>query len=212
MDGHPFANNTWTQVNNKYFHWLFTHYDVSEENQKKLIDLQLNGHCQYIIIGREICPTTGNKHLQGFVSFKNQVRRSSLIKLLGECFVKPMITKGSTDDCINYCKKDGDFTEIGEPVLTSKRAKGMLDILDDIANLIGESEWDTQYKDVLSIVCDAIDELYEDATHIALYFAPDDDDLQCETDDDMDDDIDDDIDDDAPVGVKRKRTCIDFNY
>lgn len=202
MDGHPYANNTWTQVNNKYYHWLFTHYDVSEENQKKLMDLQLSGGCQYIIFGREICPTTGNKHLQGFVSFKSQIRRSSLIKLLGECFVKPMITKGTTDDCIEYCKKDGDFTEVGTPVLTSKRAKGMLDILDDIVTTIEDANWETSQEDIYNYLNDALADLYDDATHIALYFDIDDDDMQYESDDDAD------MEDEPPA----KRAHIDFNY
>lgn len=158
---HPHTINDWTSVNNKYYHWLFTHYDVTPENQTKLLALQGTNNVRYIVFGREICPTSGRKHLQGFISFSNQVRRSTLVKLLGDCWVGPMKQKGTTDECIAYAKKDGDWSEAGEPILTTDRAKGMLYMLGDLESIletISEPLQD-EFYDLLSDISDAVYDL-----------------------------------------------------
>lgn len=184
---HPFANNNWTEVNNKYYHWIFTHYDVDEDTQTKLLLLPDQQKCKYIIFGRETCPTSGRKHLQGFISFTNQVRRSSVAKLLGDCFIKPMVTKGSTDACIEYCKKDGDWIERGTPSLTSKRAEGMLNLLGELQDFVEEHIDETNNQIIMSIA----DDIAFHAFDLLAYFNPDHVLLQCDTDDETyDSDID----------------------
>lgn len=71
-----------------------------------------NLDCKYIIYGKEIAPTTGTRHLQGFVYFGNPRTISGVRRVLTGCHVES--ARGSFEQCITYCKKDGDYTERGE--------------------------------------------------------------------------------------------------
>lgn len=66
---------------------------------------------KYYIIGKEICPTTGRKHLQFFIILNKKKRLSSLRKKL-LCHTEQ--ARGTNDECINYCKKDNDFIQYGD--------------------------------------------------------------------------------------------------
>lgn len=84
----------------------------------------------YVCYGKEICPTTGRKHLQGYFQFKKPTKYLSLppfkncpdaeynddktIKTVGRSkWIKP--ARGSLEQCIDYCSKEGDFYERGTP-------------------------------------------------------------------------------------------------
>ena len=69
----------------------------------------LEGVVDYLIFGREI-GESGTPHLQGFVSFPSRKRLRQVIQTLGQCHcsIARYIMKS-----IEYCKKDGDFEEIG---------------------------------------------------------------------------------------------------
>lgn len=180
-NAHPYARQHWTDVNNKYQHWLFTHYDVSSANEAKLASLVPDGHCLYIVWGREICPTTNRQHLQGFITFKNQVRKSSVVKYLGDCWCGPMVTKGNTDDCIAYCKKEGNYVEHGTPILTSTRLQGMYAVLGDLQQYCNDNESDDT---------DELDYLVYDLTQhffdVMACYDPDSEACQCSYDSDED--------------------------
>lgn len=66
---------------------------------------------KYLVYGREVAPTTGTPHLQGYVAFANAKTISAVRKLLPGCH----ITKAAGDSAQNrtYCIKDGDFEEFG---------------------------------------------------------------------------------------------------
>ena len=72
--------------------------------------------CVYIIYGKEVA-STGTPHLQGFVSFKNAKSLKAVIKLMTPRHVEDAVTITSA---IEYCKKDGDFTERGVKPKTAK--------------------------------------------------------------------------------------------
>lgn len=74
--------------------------------------------CKYIIYGKEV-GASGTPHLQGFVSFDNQMTLSAAIKRLPGCHVEIAI---APDAAIDYCKKDGDWTERGQ--WTTQKEKG----------------------------------------------------------------------------------------
>lgn len=74
--------------------------------------------CKYIVYGKEV-GASGTPHLQGFVSFENQMSLKAAIKKLPGCHVEIAI---APDAAIEYCKKDGDFTERGS--YTTKKEKG----------------------------------------------------------------------------------------
>jgi len=93
--------------------WRFTHnnYDGTY--------VEDNVECEYIIYGKEIAPTTGTPHLQGFIYFKSLKSQKQLRALLPDCDVR---ISDFPEQCIAYCKKDGDFTERGECPTFDKRA------------------------------------------------------------------------------------------
>lgn len=72
-----------------------------------------------MVYGKEV-GESGTPHLQGLCFFKNARTLHQAIKLLPECHVE--ITR-NVQASIEYCKKDGDFTERGVPPM-SQKAKG----------------------------------------------------------------------------------------
>lgn len=74
--------------------------------------------CKYIIYGKEV-GESGTPHLQGFVSFVNEKSLKQVIAMLPGCHVEKAI---APDAAIEYCKKDGDFTERG--TYTTRKEKG----------------------------------------------------------------------------------------
>ena len=74
----------------------------------------------YVIIGKEV-GDSGTPHLQGYITFHKN-KRLSPVKI-----IHPRahweIARESTDECIKYCSKDGDFHEIGERPKVGSRGK-----------------------------------------------------------------------------------------
>lgn len=64
------------------------------------------------IVGKEICPTTGTPHLQGFIAL-NKPMRISEIKILGKPHFESC--KGDEEQNVKYCSKEGDFIKWGFP-------------------------------------------------------------------------------------------------
>lgn len=69
----------------------------------------------YLLVGNETCPTTGKRHHQGYVYFKNA--RGCKMKTLadelgGGVHVEPC--KGNVKHNVDYCQKEGDFREWGQ--------------------------------------------------------------------------------------------------
>lgn len=100
--------------------------------------------CKYIIVGRETAPSTGTVHHQGYISFKNAKHFEPVKKLLPPgSHIET--AKGSPQQNITYCEKDGDIVyEKGTRPKMGKRndiikvkemiedRKGMKDIIDEV--------------------------------------------------------------------------------
>lgn len=80
-----------------------------------------------------------------------------------------MLSKGTTDDCINYCKKDGDFSEAGSPSLTSKRAEGILALLGELQD-ITLAEVPEPLREIFMAI---IDDCATESFALLAYFDPD---------------------------------------
>lgn len=76
--------------------------------------------CKYIVYGREICPTTGTPHLQGYVYFANAKTFNAVRKLIRGHII---IAKGTAEQNYDYCSKEGRYVERGDRPLSDK-AKG----------------------------------------------------------------------------------------
>lgn len=78
---------------------------------------------KYLVYGREIAPTTGTPHLQGFICFEQVKTFSAASKVLKGAHIE--IAK-SLESAIIYSKKDGNFLEKGVPPL-SQKSKGKVE-------------------------------------------------------------------------------------
>jgi hypothetical protein len=65
-----------------------------------------------MVFGREIAPTTGTPHLQGYVHFE-RTKRLSGVRVLFPHGTHLEPRRGTPEQAADYCKKDGDFEERG---------------------------------------------------------------------------------------------------
>jgi len=81
---------------------------------------------RYLCYGLEVAPTTLRRHFQGVVCFKNERSKVAVAKLINEVFGRwPYVAcmRGTVQQAVDYCKKDGQFDELGEQPM-SKEGKG----------------------------------------------------------------------------------------
>lgn len=94
--------------------YCFTLNNWTLEEKTKLLSIE----CKYIVVGQET-GENGTPHLQGFVFFKNAKTFSAAKKVLGDR-VHLEAQRGSNEQAIGYCKKDGYFEEVGSPPMSQK--------------------------------------------------------------------------------------------
>lgn len=106
---------------------VFTSFDETEPYHNFDKDEIIDNQAKFLIYGREITPSTGKKHFQGFVYFYEKISIAKAKKYL-------KIDKGwfqyafaDIDANITYCSKDGDFTVHGTKPMQGKRT----DIIED---------------------------------------------------------------------------------
>jgi len=105
-------------LQNSSTRFTFTLNNYDEVSLYMLANLE----AKYVIYGKEVSPTTATPHLQGYVIFAKETRLARAIKLLPGAHVE--IAKGSSQDNITYCSKDGDVTEHGKaPICPGSREK-----------------------------------------------------------------------------------------
>lgn len=115
--------------------WCFTVFDYTENDVQTLLGLDT----QYIVLGREICPETGNPHLQSYMYFKNPRYFSAVKKLLKNTIDKyPHLEEqqGTCKQASDYCKKELKYEEKG--ILPQQQGKRT--DLDDIKEQILEGK------------------------------------------------------------------------
>jgi len=105
--------------------WIFTLNNYTPEDEKNV--LEVSDFCQYIIVGKEIAPTTKTPHYQGYIYFKNSTSFSSCCKKIPRAHF--LIALGSAAQNYKYCSEDGNLLiEKGLPPKQGKR--------NDIADVI----------------------------------------------------------------------------
>lgn len=105
--------------------WCFTLNNPTEDDfppsYEETQEVVPSEYFDYLLVGNEVCPTTGTPHLQGFICFKEKRRLSWIISNLfvsrktGKGRASWRVCKGTVAQNITYCKKDGNFAEYGEP-------------------------------------------------------------------------------------------------
>lgn len=96
-------------------YWVFTLNNPSENDHE--LDRQL---FEYYIIGKEVAPTTGTKHLQGFCVFKKRMRLTAVRRIYDRAHWE--IMRGTPKQASDYCKKE-EYTEHG---ICPKAASGKM--------------------------------------------------------------------------------------
>lgn len=104
--------------------WCITINGYTPEEYQRWCD-EIPSKCKYIVIGKEVAPTTGQKHVQGFISFPDKERKSPKFvkELFGRNDVHVEVAKGTSDQAADYCKKEDDYFEAGEISLQGKRTE-----------------------------------------------------------------------------------------
>lgn len=102
--------------------YCFTINNYTDEDLDALLVLQAAPNLKYLICGKEK-GEEGTPHIQGYVYFKNPVVFATVKAFLPRAHIEA--TKGSVDQNIEYCSKEGDFLEHGERPVSQKR-KGEL--------------------------------------------------------------------------------------
>lgn len=90
-------------------HFCFTINNWTDEQ----IELLRQIKCRYIIWGKEVAPTTGTPHLQGYLEYHNAGRYTPLVKIFGKDIWFEG-RKGTREQARDYCMKCQDFEEHGD--------------------------------------------------------------------------------------------------
>jgi len=97
-----------TMTGNAAKNWCFTLNNYTDEDLERINGL--GNQVQYLVVGKET-GENGTPHLQGFVSLPQRKRMAFVKALIGG---NPHVEVArNVPASIQYCKKDGDFTEIG---------------------------------------------------------------------------------------------------
>jgi len=122
-------------------YWCFTYFHKEDCEMETLETIFKKNEIEYYF-GIESCPTTGRKHLQGFINAKSKIRPSEKIGIKEIHWEK---TKGSKEQNLAYCGKDKNVRS------NMKFRKPILDPLD------GLKLYDWQ-EDILKIVNGPVDD------------------------------------------------------
>lgn len=95
--------------------FCFTLNNYTDDDEKKISEEKC---FSYMIYGREV-GENGTKHLQGYAELHKRTRLNALKKVLPRAHIEAR--RGTQEQAITYCKKDGDIVEIGTPKEQGKR-------------------------------------------------------------------------------------------
>jgi len=115
--------------------WCFTLNNYTDEKLTELSAIDVKdpqGDVEYIIFGKEV-GESGTPHLQGFVVFKKRKRMTECITTIGQAHWS---TTRMVENSIKYCKKEGDFIELGSAPKNTKQ--GRRTDLEDFKNDVKE--------------------------------------------------------------------------
>lgn len=104
----------------KYRNFIFTH------NNYGSTDLEDSIRCRFIAYSKEVAPTTGTPHLQGYICFVNATTVSSVRKKMVGCHVEPM--HGSISENDVYISKMSNPVERGDKPMSNDN-KGLAERL-----------------------------------------------------------------------------------
>lgn len=114
--------------------FVFTLNNYTEHELETIKSLTDSGKCNYIIFGKEI-GANGTPHLQGYIEFPRDRQLTTLKRIPGLTRAHFEGRKGTQEQAISYCKKDGDWVEFGE-----KKSQGARNDLKEIVDRLKKGE------------------------------------------------------------------------
>lgn len=124
-----------SKSNKKGRGWCFTINNPTEAEYEQLAALKKR--CDYLVAGREI-GESGTHHLQGYCYKESTLRFRELKAILPRAYLAIARAKGKKAHLAwDYCKKDGDFIEFGEPPAQGKRTD-----LHEFMDQVNDGEYD----------------------------------------------------------------------
>lgn len=88
---------------------MFTCNNYTDKHIECLVPGEL---IKYVCYGVETAPSTGTKHLQGYIELSRPSRLAALKQFGNSFHWEPR--NGTQDQAIEYCQKEGSFIELGE--------------------------------------------------------------------------------------------------
>ena len=110
---------------NKSKYWMIT---TNNYTRIDYVD-QLSYKADYKVIGKEVGKKCGTPHIHLYIEFSSEKRFSTLKKKFPKSNIQ--VRKGTSLEASNYCKKDGDFEEIGTISEPNQGARTDLKIIRD---------------------------------------------------------------------------------
>lgn len=102
------------EMPNGFKHWCFTINNPTADDEALLTNLHDEGVVEYIVFGREVGDVEATPHLQGYATFVSR-RSFQFVQRHFPAGTHIENRRGSGAEAIDYCKKDGDFVELGAP-------------------------------------------------------------------------------------------------
>ncbi len=124
----------------KFRNLVFTVNNWTEDELRSLLDYDF----QFLVVGKEV-GEEGTPHLQGYAELKKQMRLTGIKKIPGLSRAHIEQRMGTVEQAVNYCKKDGDFVEVGEPKQAGKRTD-----LETLREMIKDQKEDYEIVDELT--------------------------------------------------------------
>lgn len=129
--------------------FCLTWNNYGEDTVENLKGLFNDGMMRYIIVGKEIAPSSGTPHLQIYLETKKKVTIAGLKKLLNSTVPHIEVANGDAESNKTYCSKEEVVLELGSPVKERQRTD-LDEVKADIDNGLGyEGLWDKHFSIML---------------------------------------------------------------
>lgn len=116
--------------------WAIT--DHTLKSREFYTEFHYRNNVSYLVLGKETCPTTGKEHWQGLVIFKNEKSVDTVRKALPGVHVERCRKSELANE--RYCKKDGDWIEIGLAPSGQGKRNDLKKIIDMVKTGISDKE------------------------------------------------------------------------
>lgn len=113
-------------------YWVFTLNNYTELEVLAINQLVENNTATYVVYGYEV-GESGTRHLQGYIELSQRRRFNSIKAIIPRAYLASR--RGNAQQASNYCKKGGNFVELGT---ISRSEQGRRKDLERIATLVRE--------------------------------------------------------------------------